>query len=141
MGAHRAACRVGFGVKSEHAIQNDILRLCNRGPVRLWRINSGTAWQGREEWRLENGRRVLVLHEPTRVALAEKGTPDLYGFTVRDGVAVHTEIEVKGATGRQTKEQEARINHINDRGGIAFIARSVDNVLKTLFCSSFLLLL
>lgn len=37
-------------------------------------------------------------------------------------------IEVKGPTGRLTQEQALFLKDVNDHGGIAFMARSVDEV-------------
>jgi hypothetical protein len=52
-------------------------------------------------------------------------TPDMVGRTV----AIFTAIEVKTPTGKPTPEQLHFVNRVKDLGGIAGIARSVDDVL------------
>jgi hypothetical protein len=41
-------------------------------------------------------------------------------------------IEVKNAKGRLSSHQEAFLNRVNEEGGIAFVARSVDDVIDNL---------
>ena len=49
-------------------------------------------------------------------------TPEMVG----QEIPVFAAIEVKTARGRATKEQERFIEHIRNAGGIAGVARSVD---------------
>ncbi len=57
-----------------------------------------------------------------------KGTSDIIG--VYQGRILC--IEVKSATGKVSPEQQAFINKINSVGGIAFVARSLEEVMKNL---------
>ncbi len=49
-------------------------------------------------------------------------TPEMVGTEI----AVFAAVEVKAAKGRATEQQKAFIEHIRNAGGIAGIARSVD---------------
>lgn len=104
---------------SEQAIQQRIRLAVSRGPTRLWRNNTGAL-------RDEQGRLV-------RFGLCE-GSADLIGYsTVTIGpehlgqrLAVFTAIEVKTPTGRPTAQQAAFLEHIQQAGGRAGVARSVE---------------
>jgi hypothetical protein len=66
------------------------------------------------------------------------GSSDLIGWFPRpgfygdDGSAVFLAIEVKTPTGKVRPEQIQFINTVNKSGGIAFIARSVEDVRRNL---------
>lgn len=65
------------------------------------------------------------------IRTAQKGTLDFEGY---DNHGRHVGIECKRPEGgRLTPEQEARINDINRKGGVAFVAKSGDEALKKLF--------
>jgi len=57
------------------------------------------------------------------------GLPDITGV-LKDGRGFW--IEVKTAKGRLSPHQERFIANINDAGGLAFVARSVDDVIEKL---------
>jgi hypothetical protein len=105
---------------SEQTIQQRIRLTCSRGPVRLYRNNTGTL-------RDANGR-------PVQFGLA-KGSADLIGWTTRTitpemvgtTVAVFTSIEVKTPTGRLRPEQRQWLEAVQAAGGIAGVARSVED--------------
>lgn len=105
---------------SEQTIQQQIRLALSRGPVRLFRNNTGTL-------RDQRGR-------PVTFGLA-KGSADLIGWTTRtitpdmvgQQVAVFTSIEVKTPTGRISPEQQAWLRAVQTAGGIAGIARSVED--------------
>lgn len=69
------------------------------------------------------------------------GTSDLIGFTemeithdmVGKKVAVFTAIEVKSDRGRVSPKQQRFIDFVNERGGIASIARAVENAARIIF--------
>lgn len=125
---------------SEHAIQQQILATLGSGPQRLWRNNVGTGWAGpstrvtRENLRLvaaelrpgdvviRSGR---VLHSGLCV-----GSADLIGYRVQEiggqRVARFAAVEVKSATGRPSREQQAFLAKVQADGGLAGIARSVE---------------
>ena len=69
-----------------------------------------------------------------------KGSSDLIGWTTRtitpemvgQQVAVFTSIEVKSATGRIRPEQQQWIDAVQAAGGIAGVARSVEDAQQLL---------
>ncbi len=73
---------------------------------------------------------------PVQFGLA-KGSADLIGWRTRlitedmvgQQVAVFTSIEVKSATGRLRPEQQQWLEVVQKAGGIAGVARSVDDAL------------
>lgn len=89
--------------------------------MRLWRNNSGSLPDPR------TGRYV-------QFGVGNPGGSDLIGYRrvtvtpemVGQDVAVFTAVEVKTARGRVRPEQQRFIDHIRNAGGIAGIARSVD---------------
>lgn len=60
--------------------------------------------------------------------MSPKGVPDL--ICCQKGRFIG--IEVKTETGRVSPEQEEFIRRINEAGGLAFVARSLDDVIETL---------
>ena len=103
---------------SEQQTQQQIRLALSRGPVRLWRNNTGTLLdrQGR----------------PVKFGLC-KGSSDLIGLRsvtigpehVGQTLAVFVAVEVKSAKGRTTAEQGAFIEHVQAMGGLAGVARTV----------------
>lgn len=59
-----------------------------------------------------------------------KGVSDIQGILAPNGR--HLAIEVKTKTGRVTPEQNAHIERVNAAGGVAFVARSVEDVIEGL---------
>jgi len=110
---------------SEQQIQQQIRLQCSRGHVRLHRNNPVTL-------RDQHGR-------PVSFGLA-KGSSDLIGWktvTVTEDmigqqVAVFTSIEVKSPTGRLRPEQQQWIDAVQAAGGIAGVARSVEDAQQLL---------
>lgn len=108
---------------SEQSIQQHIRLACSRGPVRLFRNNTGTLKD-------QHGR-------PVQFGLA-KGSADLIGWTTRtitpemvgQQVAVFTSIEVKTPTGRVRPDQKQWLEAVQAAGGIAGVARSVDDAVQ-----------
>lgn len=105
---------------SEQHIQQSIRIACSNGDTRLFRNNTGTL-------RDQNGR-------PVTFGLC-KGSADLIGWKrvtvtpemVGSTVAVFTSIEVKTPTGRLRAEQQQWLEVVQAAGGIAGVARSVDD--------------
>jgi penicillin-binding protein-related factor A (putative recombinase) len=58
-----------------------------------------------------------------------KGVADIMGV-LKGGR--HLAIEVKTKTGRVSPEQKAYLEAVNENGGIGFVARSVDDVIREL---------
>lgn len=117
---------------SETDLYNEIMRAHSRGGVRLFRFNSGTAWQGKiVEHTLER----MVMLYPKPIKLAPVGFPDLAGWSPRIitaedigmTIAQFTGIEGKGLRTRTTPEQIAFRDLVLRSGGRAGIARSVED--------------
>jgi hypothetical protein len=110
---------------SEQAIQQRIRLACSRGRVRLWRNNTGRL-------RDERGRMVTFGLCP--------GSADLIGYRsvtvtadmVGQTLAVFAAVEVKAERGRPTPEQTAFLEHVTAAGGLAGIARSVEDAERIL---------
>jgi hypothetical protein len=110
-------------VPSEQQIQQHIRIACSTGDTRLFRNNTGTL-------RDQHGR-------PVSFGLC-KGSADLIGYRtititpdmVGQQVAVFTSIEVKTPTGRIRPEQQAWLETVQAAGGIAGVARSVEDALR-----------
>ncbi len=108
--------------KSEKQIQHDI-HTGLTGDTHLFRNNVGTA--------------TTSTGSVVKFGLCP-GSSDLIGWTtiqitpemVGRSVAVFTAIEVKSATGRASKKQKNFIKRIHDCGGIAGIARSLDDAVN-----------
>ena len=122
---------------SEHITQQRILLACGSGNVRLWRNNVGTGWAGQATKvtpgnlhaiaaGLRPGDVVIRQGRPLHAGLCV-GSSDLIGYRVVDRVAQFVALEVKSATGRPTAQQTQFLDHINAVGGLAGIARSVDD--------------
>jgi len=105
---------------TEQQIQQHIRLTCSTGSTRLFRNNTGTL-------RDQHGR-------PVSFGLC-KGSADLIGWTTRtitqemvgQRIAVFTSIEVKAASGRLRPEQRQWLDAVQAAGGIAGVARSVDD--------------
>lgn len=107
------------GRSDEAKVQNDIRIACAAGPARLWRNNTGALKDaaGRlVRYGLCPGSSDLIGLRTITI------TPDMVGQTL----AVFTAIEVKDR-GRATPEQQAFIAMVQQAGGLAGIARSVDD--------------
>jgi hypothetical protein len=105
---------------TEQQIQQHIRLACSTGATRLFRNNTGTL-------RDQHGR-------PVQFGLC-KGSADLIGYRtititpemVGQQVAVFASIEVKTPTGRMRPEQRAWLETVQAAGGIAGVARSVED--------------
>jgi hypothetical protein len=110
---------------SEQQTQQTIMRRLSSGPVRLWRNNTGTLLD-------RNGR-------PVQFGLC-KGSSDLIGLRsvtvtpemVGQRLAVFAAVEVKSPRGRLTAEQEAFLAMVVEMGGLAGVARSVEDAEQVL---------
>lgn len=98
------------------------IRLLSTGPVRLFRNNTAMGWAGKIVTRGPNTITLLDPY-PLHAGLCD-GSSDLIGWTVRNGVAVFTAIEVKTPGGRVTEEQRRFIETVQAAGGIAGVCRS-----------------
>ena len=108
---------------SEQSIQQHIRIACSTGDTRLFRNNTGTL-------RDQHGR-------PVQFGIA-RGSADLIGYRtititpdmVGQQVAVFASIEVKTPTGHIRPEQRVWMEKILAAGGIAGVARSVEDALR-----------
>jgi hypothetical protein len=108
---------------SEQSIQQHIRIACSTGDTKLFRNNTGTL-------RDQHGR-------PVSFGLC-KGSADLIGYRtvtitpemVGQQVAVFASIEVKTPAGRIRPEQQAWMETVQAAGGIAGVARSVEDALR-----------
>ena len=99
--------------------------------IRLFRNNTGMAWQSNKSWAEVPNKRVLIDARPVKFGLCE-GSSDLIGFTpkiirqedVGRVLAVFTAIEVKSKTGKAKASQVAFLKAVMRAGGIAGIADS-----------------
>lgn len=105
---------------SEQRIQQEIRLAISHGDTKVFRNNTGTLKDA-------NGR-------PVQFGLC-KGSADLIGWTTRTvtpdmvgtQVAVFLSIEVKTPTGRLRPEQQQWLDAVQAAGGIAGVARSVED--------------
>jgi hypothetical protein len=105
---------------SEQRIQQEIRLAISHGDTKVFRNNTGTLKDA-------NGR-------PVQFGLC-KGSADLIGWTTRtvtqemvgQRIAVFTSIEVKTPTGRLRPEQQQWLDAVQAAGGIAGVARSVED--------------
>ncbi|NBV62657.1 MAG: VRR-NUC domain-containing protein [Rhodobacteraceae bacterium] len=106
------------------AVQNAIRLEHGSGPARLWRNNTGALKDA-------TGRLVrygLCPGSSDLIGLRQVTiTPDMVGQTL----AVFTAIEVKDQ-GRLTEQQRAFITMVQQAGGMAGVARSVDDARRIL---------
>ena len=108
---------------SEQQIQQEIRLAVSKGDTRVFRNNTGTL-------RDQHGR-------PVSFGLA-RGSADLIGWRtvtitpdmVGQRIAVFTSIEVKTPTGRVKPEQQQWLDAVQAAGGIAGVARSVEDALR-----------
>lgn len=103
--------------------------------TRIFRQNVGTGWTG-DVQRLTDGSILIRNPRPLQAGLC-KGSSDLIGWRSLDvtpemigrRLAVFLAIEVKAPRGRATDEQTNFLARVKNAGGLAGIARSVDDAL------------
>ena len=113
------AARKPSGKPMERDILKAIMQLLQRHPkvARVWRQNSGTfsrQYKGKTHYIRAN---------------TAKGMADIMGV-LKSGRSLA--IEVKSPTGLVAAHQHEFLNSIATAGGLAFVARSVDDVIKKL---------
>ncbi|MEX0588353.1 MAG: VRR-NUC domain-containing protein [Cyanobium sp.] len=103
---------------SEQEIQQHIRLACGRGPVRLWRNNTGALvdQQGRfVRFGLCKGSSDLIGLQSVVV------TPEQVGMRIARFVA----LEIKTPTGMVSPEQRAFLRLVERLGGVAAVCRSI----------------
>jgi hypothetical protein len=116
---------------SEKTLQNHFMLLISKLGGRLFRNNSGVAYQG-ETHRLKNGDILIKKPRMIRMGLAT-GSADTIGWLpkkitysdVGNTVAVFCSIEYKSSRGKPTPEQIAWANTVKDAGGISLITSEI----------------
>ncbi len=106
---------------AEAFIQHDVAVAWGSHPrVRFARINTGVGWfcNGQPARKTDPG--------AYPVRFNPKGTADLVGIIAPQGQMLM--IEIKSATGRQTKEQQTMQRVVTAFGGVYICARSVADV-------------
>ena len=120
----------------ETPIMRDIMIRVSSPEVRVFRNNVALAWAGSKVTRNKDGSITIQNPRPIHAGLC-KGSSDLIGWKsvlvtpemVGGRLAVFTAIEVKGTKTRIEAEQTNFIDCVRNHGGLAGIARSVDDAL------------
>jgi len=114
-------------VNSETRLMHMVMLALSEAGCLVWRNNTGQAWHGK------------VIHKAGQQVTLTDARMQPYGICVRSsdliGIAPcgrFLAVEVKTATGRVSKEQQTFIDAVRRSGGIAGIARSVDDALQLL---------
>ena len=112
--------------KPEHILQQAIrLELPKHGAT-CFRVNVGQAWAADSAIHVANGDMILKSARPFNTGVPQ-GFADLFGITDSGRFFA---IEVKSPTGRVSSQQKQFIEHIRAKGGLAGVARSVDDAVK-----------
>jgi hypothetical protein len=123
--------------QSEVEIMDNAWAAMVRQGAKLWRNNTGQAWQGERSY---FGAEMILKHaRPVRFGLCE-GSSDLIGYLpititpdmVGQRVAVFLAAEAKSLTSRPTPLQSAYIEAVKRDGGIGFIFKSTYEALFNL---------
>ena len=111
--------RGSSGEPTEAQILKAIMQLLKKHPMvaKVWRQNSGTA-------QYQYGAKTSYVRFNTA-----KGMSDIMGI-LKDGRTLC--IETKSRTGKVQPHQQAFLDSINAAGGLAFVARSTDDVINKL---------
>lgn len=109
----------------ETKLQRLIMMALSDAGCTVWRNETGQFWTGRVVHKDPGGNVTLGNARPIPCGLCV-GSADLIGIT-DDGRFLA--IEVKAQTGRISAEQQNFIDHIVSKGGVAGVARSVEDAL------------
>lgn len=122
---------------TEKILQTQILKAIGARPdLRVWRQNTGQSWTGNQVVRIaapgsypvEPGDVVIRQAHPIRFGLP--GSADIFGIMQPSGRFLA--IEVKAPKGRVTEEQKRFLGMVRAMGGVAIVARSVEEVIARL---------
>lgn len=114
-----------MGGKLEKYIQNEILLELPKLGVTGFRSNVGEAWTGNEIIELPNGD-VLIRNARRFKTGLPKGFSDTFGII--HGTGQFLAMEVKRPGKKPTTPQQNFIDHVIRCGGVAGVARSVEDV-------------
>jgi hypothetical protein len=103
----------------ETQVLKAVLRALELHPAvaKVWRMNTGA------------GKLLRANGASQYIQFGFRGSPDIYGF-MKDGRAIF--CEVKRPSGTVSPEQKAFIQEAQKFGCVAFVARSVEDVLREL---------
>ena len=113
---------------TEKSLLNEILLELPKLGVIAFRANSGTAWASNDITALPDGSRLLRNARPFTALMP--GFSDIFGMV--KGTGQFVAIEVKRPGQKPTKLQEHFINTIRASGGLAGVARSVEEAISIL---------
>lgn len=126
---------------TEKTIQTEIMLAIGNGRVRIFRNNVGNGVTGSKmtridkpctmslhagDWVVRNGRRIQFGLCPGSSDLIGWRTVTITPDMVGKQLAVFTAVEVKASTGRPSDDQVNFIQSVRDAGGLAGVARTVD---------------
>lgn len=111
----------------ETRIQNRILLALSDAGCTVWRNETAGAWMGKQIHR--EGDQVTLNNARMMTFGLAVGSSDIIGITPEGRFLA---VEVKTPKGRASKEQLRFIEAVNNAGGIAGIARSVEEALDLL---------
>jgi len=109
----------------ETRIQNRILLALSEAGCTVWRNETAGAWVGKQIHR--DGDQVTLTNAHMMTFGLAVGSSDIIG--IHNATGRFLAIEVKTPKGRPTKEQLRFIEAVRAAGGIAGIARSVEEAL------------
>lgn len=110
----------------ETDLMREILLALSRAGARVFRNNVGVAKYQADNGQMHRVRYGLAPGSSDVIGLVPVTiTPDMVG----QQVAVFAAVEVKTATGRLDPDQRAFLDMVRAKGGIAGVARSVDEAL------------
>lgn len=129
---------------TESALLKKFLLEYTRQGSRLFRFQSGLFWNGKSEGPYSKHKTIalepgdVIIRKARRVRSGHPGVSDLIGFTkiqitpdmIGREVAIFTAVETKGPKGRATRQQISFIRMVNEAGGIASIAKKLEDVFK-----------
>ena len=119
-------------MNNETKLQNAILLALSNAGHLVWRMETAGAWVGRIMH--QEGNMVTLANARMIQAGLIKGGSDIIGIHRPSGRFIA--IEVKTPTGRPTPEQLRFIDNVRAAGGIAGIARSVQDALDLVCADS-----
>lgn len=112
---------------TESHLQRAILLACNRDGTRLFRQNTGLGWTGTI---IRQTQEIVVIADPRPLhAGLVEGSSDLIGWT---GDGRFAAVEVKSHRGRVSEAQRAFIDAVRRAGGVAGVARTLNEAFAIL---------
>ena len=122
----------------ENAVMHHQMLALSQSGATVWRNNTGQAWTG-DVTRLADGSVLIRNPRPLHAGLC-KGSSDLIGIVphivtpddVGRVLGLFLAVESKAPKGRASDAQRNFVEHIQRCGGLAGVARSVDEALAVM---------